>query len=259
MDEASPAEAGAAPQKKRPLLRRVPTSLVVTLVGIALTAWLLPAFTRQWDDRQKAQQLKAAIVADMASASARALIGGEAFWSGRQVDETQVLDAWTVASLQLETRLRTYVGAPYVTAWQIYSWLVTRFNNAHRGQAVESMITATQAPIHLDPGASKAIAGVVMISDNAVPNGPHFEASRLSLFEELAVHNLRSYLRPYLNKQALPVPPQGFVLPPGMTYGPNTAEAALLAVQAELAREILGAHVAGYSTNAHDFFRNLIP
>jgi hypothetical protein len=59
MDEAAPPEAGTtAAEKKRPLLRRVPTSLLVTLLGIALTAWLLPAFTRQWDDRQKAQELQ---------------------------------------------------------------------------------------------------------------------------------------------------------------------------------------------------------
>jgi hypothetical protein len=76
MDKAVPAEAGDAAGKKR-LLRRVPTSLVVTLLGIALTAWLLPAITRQWNDRQKAHELKAAVVAQIAAATARALTGGE--------------------------------------------------------------------------------------------------------------------------------------------------------------------------------------
>ena len=99
-----------------------------------LDAWLLPALSRQWDDRQKAQQLKTAIVSEMASGSARALIGGEALWAGRKVDEARVLDAWAVESLMLETRLRAYFGQKIVTAWEIYSWLVDRWNGAHRGK-----------------------------------------------------------------------------------------------------------------------------
>jgi hypothetical protein len=74
MDEAAPAEAGAAAGKKRPLLRRVPTSLIVTLLGIGISAWLIPAFTRQWDDRQKALELKVAVVAQIASATSQALV-----------------------------------------------------------------------------------------------------------------------------------------------------------------------------------------
>ncbi len=53
MDQAAPAEAGTAVEKKRPLLRRVPTPLIVTLLGIVLTAWLLPAFTRQWETARR--------------------------------------------------------------------------------------------------------------------------------------------------------------------------------------------------------------
>jgi hypothetical protein len=58
-------------------VRRIPTSLVVTLLGITLSAWLLPAITRQWDDRQKAHELQAVLVANMASASAKALIAAQ--------------------------------------------------------------------------------------------------------------------------------------------------------------------------------------
>jgi hypothetical protein len=68
-------EEGAA--HRRGLWRRIPTPVIVTLIGLALSAWLLPAITRQWDDRQKAHELKSAIVAEMAAATAPALIGGE--------------------------------------------------------------------------------------------------------------------------------------------------------------------------------------
>src|SRR3954452_1663024 len=121
MAEAAPGEAAAAAEPKRPLLRRIPTSMLVTLLGIALTAWLLPAFTHQWDDRQKAQELKTGIVADMASETSRALIAGEAIWSRRKVDKEKALDDWSVASLRLETRLRAYFGPDVVSAWEIYT------------------------------------------------------------------------------------------------------------------------------------------
>src|SRR5438874_375987 len=75
MDDA-PA-AGAAAEKKRRLLRRVPTSLLVTLLGIALTAWLLPAFTRQWDDRQKSHELAASLIGESAAANADVLTAGQ--------------------------------------------------------------------------------------------------------------------------------------------------------------------------------------
>ena len=59
--EAAPA--GPAERKRKTLLgrlfSRIPSSLFVTVFGIALTAWLLPAFTRQWDDRKDARALTA--------------------------------------------------------------------------------------------------------------------------------------------------------------------------------------------------------
>ena len=78
MIDATAPQAGATATKETEpkLLRlpRVPTPLVVAVLGIVLGSWLLPAFTRQWDDRQKAGEVKAAIVAQIASASGRALL-----------------------------------------------------------------------------------------------------------------------------------------------------------------------------------------
>src|SRR5690348_1063391 len=99
-----PADAVAG--KRRRL--RVPTSLLVTLLGIALSAWLAPAITRQWEDRKKAQELKASLIAEMAVANARALAvaqGGllrtKRFTPSRQ-DRTQAsLNRWSIESLTI--------------------------------------------------------------------------------------------------------------------------------------------------------------
>src|SRR5262249_24837592 len=154
MSDAAPS-AGAAAEEQKPLLRRLrrpPTALLVTLLGIALTAWLLPAVSRQWDDRQKAQQLKTRVGSEMASGTARALIGGEALTAGRKIDRTRILDAWEVESLTLETRLRAYFGNKIVTAWEIYSWLVDRYDGGHRAEAKAALLSAARPPIHLNPG-----------------------------------------------------------------------------------------------------------
>jgi hypothetical protein len=42
--------------------------VIVTLVGIGFSAWF-PAFTRQWDDRQKARELQAAVADSIAVAT----------------------------------------------------------------------------------------------------------------------------------------------------------------------------------------------
>src|SRR5215469_17017810 len=90
MSDAAPAagaeEAAKAEPKaeNKPLLRRLrrpPTALLVTLLGIALTAWLLPAVTRQWNDRQSAHAVQAGIVSDMTAATARVFQGGDALWA----------------------------------------------------------------------------------------------------------------------------------------------------------------------------------
>jgi hypothetical protein len=67
--------AAEAAERKRRL--RLPTTVAVTVLGIALSAWLIPAFTRQWDDRQKARELKASLVTEMAAATAAALTSGK--------------------------------------------------------------------------------------------------------------------------------------------------------------------------------------
>ena len=124
MDEAAPPESGAAAEKKRPLLRRVPTSVIVTVVGIALTAWLLPAFTRQWDDRQKARELKANLVAAMSEAAVKPIVIVRRYYDPYTRREFAARDdakgAWLLASLQLEARLRTYFSEPIVDAWHSY-------------------------------------------------------------------------------------------------------------------------------------------
>src|SRR3954468_13838267 len=111
MTEAVPAEQAAAAEKKRPLLRRLPTSLIVTLLGIALTAWLLPAFTRQWDDRQKVRELHAQFADQIAATTAKALSRGALVArrpisvSARRDQLAPVETDWDIARARVQLKL----------------------------------------------------------------------------------------------------------------------------------------------------------
>jgi hypothetical protein len=123
--------------RRRP---RVPTSLVVALLGIALGSWLLPALTRQWDDRQKAGDLKAAVVSQMATATGRALMAAQAA-AAVPPDERPSSGTspaawgdWKVAALEIRARLDTYFGVRAVDRWA----LVTQYIDSALARAYAS-------------------------------------------------------------------------------------------------------------------------
>ena len=265
------ATAEATAERAAPKRRwRVPTSIVVTFLGIALTAWLLPAFTHQWEDRQKAQELKATIVADVASASARALVGGEAIWAPRKVDREKVADEWSRSSLAIETRLRAYLPEQIVTAWKIYTWMIDRFVDGHRVQGETALLTAAATMVGarpgedlerpenasldpeglvLDPGAviaAKDVFGQASRAKHPLQKAaPSFKAGTYDFYELQAVkHYLEvDQLQRDLNREEY----NKFV------------QSALVIFQQELTREILAAHVAGYSTTSRDLLNDLLP
>jgi hypothetical protein len=68
---------------RRLRLPRVPKGLVLTVVGTLLTAWLIPVLTRQWQDQQRAQELRAAIVTRIGRDATDALVLSSFIANGR--------------------------------------------------------------------------------------------------------------------------------------------------------------------------------
>jgi hypothetical protein len=103
--------------------RSIPRSLVIAVVGIGLSSWFIPAFTRQWDDRQRAGDLKAAVVTQMATTTGRALLDAQAFFytapSARPSPgaNAEAVRKWSVAALEVRAKLDAYFGADAVTRW----------------------------------------------------------------------------------------------------------------------------------------------
>ena len=135
MTEASKAERPVETEKKKRLFPRIPTSLLVTLLGIALTAWLFPAFTRQWEDRQKAADLKASILDEIARGTASAFAGADSLAHGDGIIHTRNLNpygravarGWSVAWFRVDARLRAYFGAHVEAMWLDYDKAMRNF------------------------------------------------------------------------------------------------------------------------------------
>lgn len=126
---------------------RVPTPIVVAVLGLVLGSWLLPAFTRQWDDRQKAGEVKASIVAQIASATGRALLDAHQASitpAGMPTSRGAIPPAgkeWSVANMEIRARLQAYFGAKAVDHWALVSQYVTSaLSVAYRGPTGDAVI-----------------------------------------------------------------------------------------------------------------------
>jgi hypothetical protein len=138
MDESRPATAAPPPddtvapeQEEKPrrgrLRPHVPTSVLVTVLVAGLSVWIAPAFTRQWDDRQKARVLQAEVADQIGIAAAQTAGGLVALVeSSREPEEVQQFrQRWLVNRLRIDARLRAYFPGSRVTkVWEDYVTLV---------------------------------------------------------------------------------------------------------------------------------------
>lgn len=96
---------------------RVPTSVVVTLLGAALTVWLAPAFTRQWDDRQAARDLKAELAEYGVISAFQTIQEGARLAEGRGGYDV-ILARWREAALKTKVNAKAYFGRSILDEWQ---------------------------------------------------------------------------------------------------------------------------------------------
>jgi hypothetical protein len=108
-----PAKEKAAAKSLRP---RVPTSVVVTLLGAALTVWLGPAFTRQWEDRQDARDLQAGFAEHIVVSAFRTIHDGARLAYG-QGQYDVVLARWKETGLTTEVKAKAYFATPIASQW----------------------------------------------------------------------------------------------------------------------------------------------
>ena len=119
----------AVPSRWRSLWARAPKSLLMVLFAAAVSAWLVPAFTRQWQDRQKEREIKVALVSEIGDSTSDALVTSQYVASqvltNGQAEYNRVSLDWARTSAQIEARLEAYFpGQALVDDWRDYSIVV---------------------------------------------------------------------------------------------------------------------------------------
>jgi hypothetical protein len=151
-EQSAPAAKGKSAQQRS---WRIPTPVVLTIVGLVLSAWLLPAITRQWDDRQKAHDLQASLIEDMSAANARALVAAQNAFETKQAVSQPASKAeqdWQVSSHEVEAKLRPYFSRQVAQAWGNYE----RFMQLALFEAFHRALVPVDA-VPFDPRAFKRL------------------------------------------------------------------------------------------------------
>jgi hypothetical protein len=241
MGKAEPAEEVVTALKKRSRLRRIPTSLVVTVVGIALTAWLLPALTRQWDDRQKAQELRAALVSQMARASANVIVGSRhpiiRASPKSQAALERALDDWELHGVEIEEKLSAYFPRTVAMEWHSYRLLVEGVFGAwqlqERGAAHPNQVAISDREVSGD------------FRQGLDSSDSFLSPKRHQLLEDVVDGQTEE--RPAYERRLV------------RTIAFVDVERTLLEAEHMIATHLLAANPQGYSTTWKDFLRDLIP
>ena len=232
------------------------------MLGLALTAWLLPAMTRQWDDRQKEHELKAAVIADMASATARALVTGEAIWPQQLPPPAPAASAtrWELSALEIAARLGSYFSPSVVASWEIYSWAVDRFINAGSASASAALTDAVGTKFALDPGVADAAAQ--LLAPGGRHTDPHsltFEVDPSSTSQSIQTASSDAENLTKLHKMLSPELEHDQAAFKGRLAEWTYIEKQLLGLEQAVAAQVLHSHATGFSTTTGDLLRDLVP
>ena len=243
-------------------LRRIPRPLLITFVGLALSAWLLPAFTRQWDDRQKARELQASLITQISTATANALIAGRNLVlrpltgprSGAPLINHSAVAAWSSASIRIDARLRAYFPKRVVNSWAAYSYDVGILLENLSNPATEDF-SNSNSPIYFP-------ATVPRPRINEVEATPEYQRAfraerEISQAQELYFRHLR------LPRSGIDANEhRSYLLSKDVSDRINAyigTEDQWLKVEEAINSDILAAHPQGYSTRTSDLLHDLIP
>ena len=167
-DHAKDARESVPPRAVRSRWWWLPKPILLTLFGAAISAWLVPAFTRQWQDRQKEREIKVALVSEIGDSTSDALVtsqyvANKAFPGGNgQAEYNRFSLDWARRSAQIEAKLRAYFpGQALVDEWREYSIVVQNdFYLLTGGSGKAGAVHTVRLYLESVPGGSEPIAGV---------------------------------------------------------------------------------------------------
>jgi hypothetical protein len=222
-------------------LFQMPASLFVTLLIAVMTVVVGPALVRQWDDRQRARDLKAATADQIVIATVRTLNAGvKASQAPNPTIREQrfqgVTDSWDAASIRISLKMRAYFPNNVINAWFQFKDDINVF--------------------------------LVVCKDVSLKYSDSREASRRRAIEEWVIQNKPRQLDLTTDLQAaslLSLPPHEISLL--ITGGDASYRTSFLSLAKdwmqtktdEMTAVMLTAHPAGFSITRSDLLRDMVP
>ena len=146
VEQATEAEAGAAeknaadekPTRLSEVSRFFAHPLLIAVCVAVLVNWLIPNFTRKWQNHQQALEIKTGLVSDMGAAVSNAVMTGRFIAGGLissssadpRADQRAFNDgyrAWTTNNASIGAKLQAYFGSGIGSEWRSFGNVVTDY------------------------------------------------------------------------------------------------------------------------------------
>ncbi len=132
------APAGARPSRLREFSHGLAHPFVIAVVIAVLVNFLIPQFTRKWQDHQKALEIKTGLVSDMGESTSNAVMNGRFIAAGLvsrsssdpRADQRAFNDgyrAWTTSNASIGAKIQAYFGNDLGSQWRSFSNVVTDY------------------------------------------------------------------------------------------------------------------------------------
>jgi hypothetical protein len=233
-------EPNADGDRLRPPSRLIPSQkAVLTVAGLLLTAWFLPALSHQWQDRQRAREVQAALVTRIGRATTDALVTSQALVAGRlphtriggfdQATFNQLDLDWQRGRAEIEAQIVAYFpGSDLRAQWLAYSEFVRNTYWLTTDRCFQRGVTVDHIKRIVPEKLGRAMEA--LRNPFTIPDAP------------------RCLRRVTTTRTALS---------PRRTY--YFASREVLNAKARVTSAILRTHPAGFSTRLSDLLRDLLP
>jgi hypothetical protein len=240
--------------------QNVPAKVVVPIIGIAVTAWLIPALTRQWQDQQRARELKAGMVKRIGRDTTEALVLSSFIANGRfervrqpgrpfQVPMQLFNDMdlkWVRTNQEIEAELQAYFpGTSIVRDWRKYGrlvrdtyWLITERTYNRPGTIKRLQRLFPRLRCHVE-----SLRAPFVSLRGKLANVNHWKRCKEEQRTDVRTK------RGNLGKSQKVSPRANYFF----------IATALLDAKSDVTDDILHADPEGLSTDASDFFHDLVP
>jgi hypothetical protein len=134
--EARPADAKKA--RGNEVYRWLAHPFLIAICVAVLVNWLIPNFTRKWQNHQKALEIKTGLVSDMGQSVSNAVMTGRFIAAGLvsrsssdpRADQRAFNDgyrAWTTSNASIGAKLQAYLGNDLGSQWRSFGNVVTDY------------------------------------------------------------------------------------------------------------------------------------